>query len=218
MVFVPATSSRGRFNLNLFSFIGPRLIFSRIRGCSLIIGSYMPVVAIFIISAMFLLLIKEKSAIKTSLIFVFGSFVSLFLLAFVPVQSDRRGYFSVILMVIADLILINELFKNSRYKKNCLKILCGFAAFSIIPLCLGFLDICNTYKLIKQNEQHIMDCREKGQFDVKISDIQPKTKYSAIDGLQYISIYSSDTWPNDSMAKYYGVNSIIGIPVDKQSD
>ncbi|MBQ6265139.1 MAG: hypothetical protein IJK60_06790 [Clostridia bacterium] len=214
MVFVPATASRGRLKLSLFGFIGPRLILSRIRGCLLITGSYMPVVAVFIISAMFLLLAKEKKAIKTSLIFVFGSFVSLFLLVFVPVQSDRRGYFSVILMVVADLVLINELNKKTGYRKNVFKIICCFAAFSIIILGIGLFDVYRTNSLIRENRQYILDCRNNGQYDVKIQDILPKTKYSAIDGLKYIDTADCDSWPNDSMAKYYGVNSITGIQTD----
>jgi hypothetical protein len=209
MVFVPATENQGRFARVSFS--------GGITGCLYIFGQYLPVVAVYIIAVMILCLKKKTANIKISLLFFAGSLISLFLLAFVSFQSARRGYFSVTLMVIADLILIKDIIEIPDCRKRCLIIMCCFAVLSVLPLCFGFSDIHNTYELIKQNERHIIDCREKGQLDVEISDIQPKTKYSAVDDLQYISIYSSDTWPNDSMAKYYGVNSIIGIPVDKQS-
>ncbi len=209
MVFVPATSNRGR--------LAHIHILNGIVECFFIVGLYLPVIAVFVITVMFLLIIKKRENIKGSLLFVFGSFLSLFMLVVVPVQSDRRGYFSVILMTIADLILIKDLIEIPEYRKNCKKIMCCFAAFSVLILSIGFFDIQNTYSLINENRQHIIECREKGQLDVKIPYILPKTKYSAIDGLKYIDTTDSQSWPNDSMAKYYSVNTIIGIPADKDS-
>ena len=81
-------------------------------------------------------------------------------------------------------------------------------------MCFGMFDIHKTYTLIRQNEQHIIECRHKGETDVEIPDIKPITKYSAIDELIYVNTSSSNTWPNDSMAKYYGVKSIIGKKIN----
>ena len=206
MVFVPATSNQGRFANVRF--------FGGFLHCLFIFGKYLPATAIYIIAVMFLLLKKNTSEFKTSLIFVFGSMVSLFLLIFVSFQSDRRGYFSVILMVIADLILIKDLLRIPEYHNNCFKIFLGFAVFSTIIMCFGMFDIHKTYTLIRQNEQHIIECRHKGETDVEIPDIKPITKYSAIDELIYVNTSSSNTWPNDSMAKYYGVKSIIGKKIN----
>ena len=36
------------------------------------------------------------------------------------------------------------------------------------------------------------------------------SKYSAVSGLKYLDTETYDAWPNNHMAAYYGVESIIG--------
>ena len=39
-----------------------------------------------------------------------------------------------------------------------------------------------------------------------------KSKYSQLHGLKYIDTEVADIWPNYSMADYYGIDTLLGIP------
>ena len=57
---------------------------------------------------------------------------------------------------------------------------------------------------------HLIQCAENGIKDVSLTVVQADTKYAAVWGLRYLSTDDASTWPNNAMAKYYGIDSIIG--------
>lgn len=41
--------------------------------------------------------------------------------------------------------------------------------------------------------------------------VEAETEYSGLYGLAYLSTVTSESWPNNSMAPYFGVQSILGV-------
>ena len=71
-------------------------------------------------------------------------------------------------------------------------------------------DIYDTYACERQIVQYILDSKAAGEMDVAFRPAIYKTKYSAGYGMLYISA-DSRNWPNTTIAKYYGVDSVSAI-------
>ena len=74
----------------------------------------------------------------------------------------------------------------------------------------GVSDILRTNYLLTFNEQLITAAAENGERDVQLPRFYAETKYSAIEGLPYLELDDPNDWSNVYMAKYYGVDSVIG--------
>ena len=56
----------------------------------------------------------------------------------------------------------------------------------------------------------VAEAKHSGQTDLTLELILIDNQYSAFWDLRDLSTETADTWPNSSMAKYFGVESIIG--------
>ena len=50
----------------------------------------------------------------------------------------------------------------------------------------------------------------QGILDIDLPLVQATTKYSPAYDLKYLDTEDAATWPNHSMSRYYGINSVIG--------
>ena len=123
-----------------------------------------------------------------------------------------------VFLIIADGELLAGLFENadvlesfgnsSRYLANCVCALLFLQAFTqFIP---GGYDIYQAWKQIKHNEEYIQAEVAAGSQEITIGTIWTTTSYSAVHELKYIDTDTYDSWPNMSMAKYYGAERIYG--------
>lgn len=80
-----------------------------------------------------------------------------------------------------------------------------------INLPMAINDIYSARGDMLKNEAQIISCRDNGQLDVEIPVVFSQTKYTVLCGAKYIDTEDPTSWPNDTMAAYYGVNSIIGF-------
>ena len=72
----------------------------------------------------------------------------------------------------------------------------------------GF-DVTNLGVMVSQ-EEYIAAAIESGDTDVTANVVVPLTPWSGYWDLRDLSTVDSETWPNHSMAVYYGIDSIIG--------
>lgn len=89
----------------------------------------------------------------------------------------------------------------------------GFAALTVcsaILFCIGSSDIVNCWMQFTARESVIAQAKESGETDLILGIVEYDTMYSAFWNLRDLSNEERETWPNSSMAKYYGVNSILG--------
>lgn len=151
----------------------------------------------------------DRKKLILSAAFLLGSLLSNFMMILASYYDARSSVAPFIMLVISLFILLNEVFEmNYRVSVSALiSVLLLIAAYFV---CVGVKDIYVTHRAIEANEQTIAECREQGQTDIELPVVTPQTKYSAAYGLRYLSTETSATWPNMGMAKYYGVDSLIG--------
>lgn len=152
--------------------------------------------------------INEKKQIL-SVVFCLGAIFANAIMLAAKFYPERCAICPVILLVIADGLLMSELF-CTQYKTIVQCIFSGVLIAVLYFLVIGIGDIYATHVDIKTNNQYIVECREAGIMDVELDMVVAKTKYSALYGLKYLDTEDVKSWPNEKMARDYGVNSIIG--------
>ena len=74
----------------------------------------------------------------------------------------------------------------------------------------GMKDVYLVHTAVAENRELLMQQKESGQSPAVLPVLTAETKYSAVDGLIYLSTSNEEYWSNLYMAKYYGVGSILG--------
>lgn len=90
---------------------------------------------------------------------------------------------------------------------------CSISALILMTIYTGFYsvkDIVRTYELMKVNNEIIMESSGK-DVEVVVPVIHPKTKYSALYGLEYYNTERKEKWPYEYPARYYNVRLIVGV-------
>ncbi len=121
---------------------------------------------------------------------------------------ERIFVIPVVLLVVASAMLAVELFG----KNTALSMVVHTLPILIAPLfvVLGVIDIMYADYQITLNEQTMISDAAAGKDTSYIDVIDAGSKYPALYNGIYIS-EDPETWPNDSMAKYYGIDQIIGV-------
>lgn len=78
----------------------------------------------------------------------------------------------------------------------------------------GMKDVYLVHTAVAENRQLLLEQKEAGETDIRLPVLAAETKYSAVDGLIYLSTSNADYWSNLYMAKYYGVGSILGTEAE----
>lgn len=137
-----------------------------------------------------------------------GTMASNFIMVFAVGYPERSVGNIVVLLVMADMLLMQELMKTVQWKSFAICIL--MIAVLALPkhLAVGAWDIYNTYVQNKANVEHILESKAAGEQVVTIHNITINTQYSGASQLRYIA--SDPTiWPNNSIAKYYEVDAVM---------
>lgn len=171
---------------------------------------------IWILLALYLLLAlfaaytgADKDRQILALLLMLGSLISVFVLAFANGVPDRCACIGTLLAIAACAVLYMDVYNGSgRLALVYLSSICLVA--TLYSGCIGLADIYDTYTCERQIEQYILDAKDAGEMDVAFRPAIYKTKYSAGYDMLYISA-DSRNWPNTTIAKYYGVDSVSAI-------
>ena len=114
----------------------------------------------------------------------------------------------VLLLIMALLFPLSE-FAKREYRMNfCLA--CAVVICLTVPFILtGCADIVSCHRQHAQREQTIAAAVEAGEGDVTANVVIPQTPWSGYWGVRDLTD-DPDTWPNHDMARYYGLDSLIG--------
>ena len=89
--------------------------------------------------------------------------------------------------------------------------ICLFLLYQMVFILPAGIEAVHTSWIqISEEELHIRDMVEKGEEDVIVPVVTASSPYAAVYELHYVDTTRYDTWPNESMAKYYGAMRIIG--------
>jgi len=152
----------------------------------------------------------KKEKIWLSVILLAGSLVSNFMMIAASYYENRSMVFSAAFLIAAVAVLFEALFHGEVKLLTC-SLAAVLALYTVFFIFIGVNDIYYTGTQLKNNEAYIIACKEEGIMDVEVPLFFSETKYSATKGLFYMSSTDSNVWPNTSMAKYFGVDSIIGV-------
>lgn len=153
----------------------------------------------------------DSRRILLALVFFAGSLAANFIMMFASYYTTRSGIGAFVFLLGADGILLYPLMADCSHKRLKALVLAAALLVTLPYLAAGLKDIHSTCLGIRENEACIYRCREEGTLDIRLPVVETATKYSAIDGLKYLDTEIADEWPNDSMSKYYGVSSILGV-------
>lgn len=141
--------------------------------------------------------------------FVIGALCAHFAVCFGSYYAERSAFFTAILLISACAVLFTEIM-DSQYCNMAICLGTLTLCFSLYFGLVGMQDIYETHLYGKRTESIIMEHKANGVLDIVVPLPRPSTKYSPLWYLTYLETQSSDGWPNNFMAKYYGVNSLIG--------
>lgn len=168
------------------------------------------VLAFFLITNNNIQLINKSLTI--SFMYVLSALAGIVVLVVSP-QIPARTWFGPIVFVI---IAIGNIYSNISIDFKSLHIilavaLIGFTIKFAYSYNTAYKDIVKTYKSINTQISTINTEKENGNLDIEIKNIpKAQSEYNAFRGSRYISD-DKESWINKWMAKYYDVNSIIGV-------
>ena len=132
---------------------------------------------------------------------------------FMPIAAsyypERCMCTTVLLLIMAIVWLARELMKT----KGFAVIAAGMALIAVLTIPSGIRGCRDILSCARQNEvreQTIAAAIESGETDVTANVVIPQTRWSGYWDLRDLSTEDPETWPNHSMAVYYGIDSIIG--------
>ena len=103
--------------------------------------------------------------------------------------------------------------RRARARKRLLTLGIGCAVLAALTLfagAMGLWDVADSYRQFRQRESTIAASIEAGNLDVTANVVQPHTPYSGFWDLRDLSTEDTQTWPNFDMARFYGIDSILG--------
>ena len=170
-----------------------------------------------LISAAVILLVVNyyrKTSVKTQvlgLIFIAGSLAANYIMVFASYYTERSAVAAFTLILSAVVVLAPPLLEDIQWKPLLVSAAVILMLSCFQPLIAGGLDISHCYLHVMRNRATIAESVENGIYDITLPVVNPSTKYSAFYDLGYLDTDDPQGWPNNAMAVYYGVNSILGV-------
>lgn len=153
----------------------------------------------------------EQKRIVLALVFFLGAMCANFILIFATGYSPRVAVNMTSLLITADAILLHGILGKGKYRTIAAWALVLLIVVTPIRMTTGVKDIYQTYQVMKNNEAYLTYCAETGIKGVELPIVYPETMYSAAWNLRYLSTTDPNTWPNNSMNRYFGVDSVLGV-------
>lgn len=138
-----------------------------------------------------------------------GSLLSNFMMTFASYYPSRSACGACVFLISAVAVLLKPLL-DLRKQPLIFSLCLLFLLSSLKTLPTGFGDIYTTYGRFQENESLLAKKIQMGERDIILPLVESSTKYSGIYCLRYLDTEDPDTWPNKDMAKYYGVDSLLG--------
>ena len=204
LIHMPAEAANKAGSMQLY------LLLKRIIPAGQSLQKYFSVPVISWAVLMTLLLIKKGPGRRAmlSLAFFLGAIAADFMLIAGSYIVERCLCTTALFLVIANGILLRELFDGGV----TLPVLCAAAALStvfVFSFLLGVIDIRDTMVQFHIREQSIQEQKREGITKIYVDMLHPETEYSPVYMLKDLDSSDPFSWPNNYMAKYYGVDVIF---------
>lgn len=151
----------------------------------------------------------EGKRVWLSLIFLAGSLAANFILTFAEYYPERCASSALLLLLEANALLLYP-WNKKAWKWIANLTLCVVLILSLLCMGVGIPDIFRVDGEISRNAHHIKTQKLLGETEIVIPVVKAQTRFCGLYDLKYIGTDTYDTWPNVSMATYYGVDRIRG--------
>lgn len=182
----------------------------RLDGCTRMLTAYL-VPLLVLIAVLFAAGLVAKVPAKTlvlSGLFTLAGICANYMPIAASYYPERCMCTTVLMMVMAVGFLASDLFEGKGFLPCCGACLV-LLALTLPSGITGCRDILSCHRQHMQREAAIAAALETGELDVTANVVAPQTPYSGYWGLRDL-MEDPNTWPNHSMALYYGLDSLIG--------
>lgn len=152
---------------------------------------------------------RYKKTIIVSLIFFLASLSVNFMHIVAAYYPERNMLAPTLYLVVAVGILLEE-FRKNRFNMAVVSACCVLFWFAGVQFFHGGFDIYSTYVQHVKRDEIAQEQKAEGSRDLKLPKTAVSTKYSAQYGLADLDPSQEDAWFNRVVARYYGVDSVIG--------
>ena len=206
MIIAPGNFARNKYFVDNISFFTK--IFNRaISYTSNIVRFMWPLIAVSIV-LLSIHIYKKKSINKNVFIYLVGSFFAVYSMLLSPQFPERSWVSPILFMIMANIILINDLYDINKVFKyvfiDSLLILAVIYIGSYAELVGDINNLKNTweYRISEINKVKDSDNKEI-QFDPFYTENWKNPNFGLGDLTE-----NKDDWPDKDIAKYYGIDSI----------
>lgn len=176
---------------------------------------YEAYLSLLIVTAiLFIVNIVKKSDPKKILlaaVLTLGALAANYIMALAAEYPDRCALGMVIFHIAAAVVLMEAISWEAEGRMKNICVIVILIMVTIPHFLFGMRSIGVTWKYMRINDQILTESAEQGADYVEVYMFYPDSDYSALYGLKYLDRKDADSWPNDSMAEYYGVEHILGV-------
>jgi hypothetical protein len=204
MLSMPAQSA------NKAAYLRPELLMQRFSVCNEMLKEYL-LVLLILFGIMFLSALVTKGPRKTtavSALFALAGVCANYMPLAASYYPERCLCVPVLMLIMAILFLWTPISRGRGFHNFCLACLLIFCL--TVPKGLrGSRDILSCHRQHVLRESIIAEAIENGERDVVANVVIPETPWSGYWGVRDL-VEDPETWPNHSMAMFYGLDSLIG--------
>lgn len=153
----------------------------------------------------------SSKTMLTGAVFVAGSLAANYIMIAARTYPPRSTIGAFMFLLTALVIWLPPVIQDRQWGIVAISALAVLIMAAIPAGIEGVNAIATSYSQIKENEQLISERRNQGVMSVEVPILFSDSQYSALCGLKYLDPEDPYSWPNDSMAIYYGVETIIGV-------
>lgn len=205
MMFAPGTLKNKVASSGLVGYVNNFL-----NAMDMYINNLLWLLLVFVVLMVCAVAFEYKKNIFLAVIFFMASLITNFM-HMAATYYPERNMLAATLFLIAAIMFLMEEFWESRYR---VMIICScwiMFVFSSVQFIHGGVDIYSTYVQCMNRNELIESEKAAGNMELELPVITASTKYSAKWGLSDLDTESKFAWSNVAMAKYYGVESMIGV-------
>lgn len=176
----------------------------------LLLHDFLPLLLLWLVLAVWLLAKKQAGRrFGLSCIFLLGGLGGTYMLIAAAYISRRCLCAPALLFLLADGLLLPE--PGGKPGKCFRALVCvlliGVFLFFFRP---GVSELVRTDREYRAREEYLVSALESGERDLTLPLIHSDSKYTLYRFLRDLSVSDPADWPNSSMAKIYGADTILG--------
>jgi len=177
------------------------------RATQMLTGYCWPLLTLWILSVAASVQSKSKDRLILSALFLTGALGANYMTMIAQYYPERCLCTTILCLILAIAILLPAVKTRLFSIILCILLLPVFS----VRVYKGVADIAVCHNASVHRENTISQAKYEGNWDITLDVITCRTQYSPFWDLRDLSCETWDTWPNSSMAKYYGVDTIIGM-------